>query len=412
MIDRRDFLRQTAAVLGSLSLGRSRSQARPTEPVTVFLSGDVMLGRGIDQIQPQSTDPGLYEPALTDARQYIRLAEAINGPIPRPVEASYVWGDALDELAVTAPDARIVNLENAVTARGAPWVGKHIHYRTHPDNVAVLEVAGIDVCVLANNHVMDWGRAGLSDTLRALERTGIRTAGAGPDLDAARAPAIVSADAGRRVRVIGLASVTSGVPRSWRAARQTSGVNLITDDLRETVASVLQAIGERRSGEIVVVSIHWGGNWGYEIPAWQRRLAHRLIDTGAVDVVHGHSAHHPKGIEVYRGKLVLYGCGDLINDYEGIRGHETYRTELRPLYFASLDPGNGALRSLRILPMRAARFRLHRARAEDALWLVDVLNREGRRLATRFGVDRQGALVLTDVETRGQRRSATPGEPL
>lgn len=392
---RRDFLIRSMLALGGACLGPARADVRHSGSVTLFLSGDVMLGRGIDQIQTQSTDPRLYEPALTDARQYIALATAVNGPIPRRVDPMYVWGDALDELAGLAPDVRIVNLENAVTARGAPSAGKYIHYRTHPDNVAVLSVAGIDVCVLANNHVLDWGPTGLSDTLQALARMGVRPAGAGLDLDAARAPAIVPAGDGRRVKVVGMASMTSGVPTSWRAGDRTAGVHLIADDPREAVASVRQSIGERRPGDIVVVSIHWGANWGHEIPVWQRRLAHRLIDTGAVDVIHGHSAHHPKGVEVYRGKLVLYGCGDLINDYEGIRGHEAYRSEVRAMYFASLDPDSGDLRSLRIVPMRAARFRLRRATPGEAVGLVDVLNREGRRLGTRFAVDARGRLVLT-----------------
>jgi poly-gamma-glutamate synthesis protein (capsule biosynthesis protein) len=125
--------------------------------ITLFLCGDVMIGRGIDQIQSSSVHPGLFEPSITNACDYVRLAERANGPIPRPVARDYVWGAALDDIDALAPDARIVNLETAVTTSSARWPAKDILYRAHPDNVAVLRGARIDCCVLANNHVLDLG---------------------------------------------------------------------------------------------------------------------------------------------------------------------------------------------------------------------------------------------------------------
>jgi hypothetical protein len=110
----------------------------------------------------------------------------------------------------------------------------------------------------------------------------------------------------------------------------------------------------------VVVSVHWGSNWGYAVAPEQVRFAHRLIG-GGVDLIHGHSSHHPGPVEVFGGKLVLYGCGDCINDYEGITGHERYRGDLRLLYFASLHPGTGTLAALRMTPMQARNLRLRRA---------------------------------------------------
>ena len=98
----------------------------------------------------------------------------------------------------------------------------------------------------------------------------------------------------------------------------------------------------REPGDVVVASIHWGSNWGYDVPATHTDFAHRLIDAG-VDVVHGHSSHHPRPIEVYQGKLILYGCGDLIDDYEGIGGYQKYRDDLRLLYFATVSPGTGRM---------------------------------------------------------------------
>ncbi len=100
----------------------------------------------------------------------------------------------------------------------------------------------------------------------------------------------------------------------------------------------------------------------------------------------GHSSHHPRPIEVYRHKLILYGCGDVINDYEGIRGYEAYRDDLRLLYLASIDTGTGRLAALRMLPMQARNMRLRHASTTDTEWLRSVLERASRQFETR--VDR------------------------
>ncbi|MFD0803408.1 CapA family protein, partial [Streptomonospora algeriensis] len=150
--------------------------------MTVFLSGDVMLGRGVDQVLPNPGDPELREPHIGDARDYVRLAEERNGPVPAPVETSYPWGDALEELDAAAPAARVVNVETAITRSGDFAPGKAVHYRMNPGNVACLGAARPDACALANNHVLDFGRTGLAETLDALDGAGLRAAGAGRDL--------------------------------------------------------------------------------------------------------------------------------------------------------------------------------------------------------------------------------------
>jgi poly-gamma-glutamate synthesis protein (capsule biosynthesis protein) len=139
----------------------------------LFLCGDVMTGRGIDQILPHPSAPALYEPYIRSALDYVRIAQRANGHIPKPVDFEYVWGDALEALGESAVDARIVNLETAITRSDDYWRGKGINYRMHPHNLACLNAANIDCCVLANNHVLDWGYAGLSETLVSLRQAGI-----------------------------------------------------------------------------------------------------------------------------------------------------------------------------------------------------------------------------------------------
>ncbi len=290
----------------------------------LFLCGDVMLGRGIDQIMLHPSQPRLHEAYSDSAESYLHLAEeASDHRIPRLVAPAYVWGDALTVLHAVRPVARIVNLETAVTTSNQ-YLPKGINYRMHPGNVGCLAAAQIDCCVLANNHVLDWGHTGLLETLATLRRAGIRTAGAGHDATEAAAPAVIPLAGDGRVLVYGFAATTSGVSWDWAAGAGKPGVNLLPDISVETAAGLAEAARtERHAGDVLVASMHWSGNWGFDITDAQRTFAHALVD-GGFDIVHGHSSHHVKGIEVYRQKLLLYGCGDFINDYEGISGHEEY----------------------------------------------------------------------------------------
>lgn len=143
----------------------------------------------------------------------------------------------------------------------------------------------------------------------------------------------------------------------------------------------------------MVISIHWGGNWGYDVPREHQAFAHRVLDSGAVDLIHGHSSHHPMGIEVYRGRLILYGAGDFLNDYEGIGGREDFRGDLTLMYFPELD-ANGSLRRLRMTPMRIRRFRLGSPPTEELEWMARRMDRECRRLGTRVEATDSGRLEL------------------
>nr|UMO78322.1 Poly-gamma-glutamate synthesis protein [Pandoravirus belohorizontensis] len=379
---------------------KTHDQTMTTVPIgeraiTLFLCGDVMIGRGIDQILPWPSDPTLYEPGADSADDYVRLAEAATGPIARPVSPGYVWGDALVELHSRAPDVRIVNLETALTWRGAPWPDKAIHYRATPANAMALAVAGVDCCAVANNHVLDWGYAGLADTLGALASLGIAAAGAGTDILQTQAPATIPTPAGN-VHVFAYATESAGVPTSWAATPTRPGVNLLRDLSPATVDEIAAAVRRvKRPGDLVAVSVHWGGNWGYDVPDAHVTFAHALVDRAGVDVVHGHSSHHAKAVEVYRGRLVLYGAGDFINDYEGIRGHQEFRPDLALMYFCAVDPGDGRLIGLRMVPMQRERFRLRRATYADALWLRAMLAREGARFGSTAHLDADGDLVLS-----------------
>jgi poly-gamma-glutamate synthesis protein (capsule biosynthesis protein) len=361
--------------------------------VTLFLSGDVMLGRGVDQILPHPGDPALSEPYVRDARAYVEMAEAVNGTVPRPVPFCWPWGDALPVLADAGPDVRVVNLETSVTRSDDAAAGKEVLYRMNPANLPCLTAACPDVCVLANNHVLDYGRRGLEETLAVLADAGLRTAGAGRDLAAARRCVSLPLPEGRRVLVVSLGMESSGVPPQWAATARRSGLHFAADPSPAVAAEVTARLREvRRPGDVTVVSVHMGSNWGYQVPRSQVHFAHALIDGGA-DIVHGHSSHHPRPVEVYRGRLVLYGCGDLINDYEGIGGYERYRDDLRLLHLASVDPATGALHEVRIVPLQARRLRLTRASASDCRVVSDLLDRISHGLGVRMQAERDGSVT-------------------
>lgn len=365
------------------------------DPLTLFLCGDVMAGRGIDQILPHPGRPELYEPYVKDARDYVALSEKANGPIPRSADFAYVWGDALEEWRRAAPDLRIVNLETAVTSSDAYWKDKLIHYRMHPANLPCLAAAGIDCCVLANNHVLDWGYPGLIETLETLVGAGIPTAGAGLSLQQAEAPAVLAVAGKGRVLVFAYGAESAGVPLEWGASVGRPGVNLLPDLSDETVDRIAGQVGKiKRPGDVVLVSLHWGGNWGYDVPEEHIAFAHSLIDRAGVHLVHGHSPHHPLGIEAYRNKLILYGCGDFLNDYEGIRGYENFRGDLTLTYFATLDPASGELAGLRMVPLRIRHFRLNRASAEEARWLRDTLVRETAKFSASVRLEPDNSPAL------------------
>ncbi len=365
--------------------------------VTIFMCGDVMTGRGIDQILPHPSDPTLHERYVKDARGYVRLAEEANGTVPYPVGPSYIWGDALEELERVSPDVRLINLETSITKSDAYWKGKGIHYRMHPENVSCITAAKIDCCALANNHVLDWGYAGLIETLETLEGANVRGAGAGRTLEEAEAPAVMAVEGKGRVLVFSLGSETSGIPRSWAAREKKPGVNLLPDLSARTIGHIQKEVQEvKKQGDIVVASIHWGGNWSYEVPPEQLHFAHELIDRAGVDVIHGHSSHHVKGFEVYHGKLILYGCGDFLTDYEGITGYEAFRDDLGLMYFATVEASTGKLTSLRMTPTELRRLRVNGASAADARWLRDLLNREGRQFGTRVELTEDNELVLCE----------------
>jgi poly-gamma-glutamate synthesis protein (capsule biosynthesis protein) len=265
----------------------------------------------------------------------------------------------------------------------------------NPANIGVITAAGIDCCALANNHVRDWGNTGLIETLSTLDQAGVRHAGAGRDEISAAAPAVLAGPQGARFLVFSFASPDAGAPRPWAAQSGKPGVNLLprlspqaADEIGETIRA------GKAPGDIVIASIHWGSNWGHQIPDEQAAFAHRLVESSGVDIVHGHSSHHARAIDVHRGKLILYGCGDLINDYEGISGYEDFRGDLVLMYFPTVRARDGTLVHLEMVPLQIRNMRLNHASRSDAQWLAETLNRACRPFGTHIELKPDNVMTL------------------
>jgi poly-gamma-glutamate capsule biosynthesis protein CapA/YwtB (metallophosphatase superfamily) len=353
------------------------------------LCGDVMIGRGIDQILPHPGNPAIYVSTrgITDAKAYVQAAVQRHGSIPANRGFAYVWGDVLSIFASFAPDLRMINLETAITTQGEPWPNKLIHFRMNPRNVAALLHADIDFCSLANNHVMDWGYIGLTETMTTLAMANIARAGVGRNLAAASLPAILTVPKKGRVIVLSFTMVSGHTFPEWAAESEKPGVHLIkassrgVDDVKRAVAGV------KGPADVLVASVHAGHNFSHEIESPERDLFRRLIDEAGFDLIHCHSSHHVKAIEVHNGRPILYGTGDLINDYEGLPP-KPERAGLCPhlgvIAFADFSLENGACTGLFLCPTRIRRMRVERADSNDTASLGAMLTRESVPFGTRI----------------------------
>lgn len=368
-----------------------------TGNINLFVCGDVMTGRGIDQILHHPCKPVIHEAYIKDARDYVVLAEQVNGSIPRAVTGSYIWENIASEWNKRQPLIKIINLETAITCSDHHWPNKAVNYRMHPRNLDALSCAQFDICTLANNHILDWDRAGLRETLRTLDGAGIKVAGAGMNKQQAMRPAVYPLSGGRRLLVFAMAATSSGVPSAWEATAEQPGLYLLQSFDGQTLVQIKQNIESyQQSGDLVIVSIHWGANWVSEIPESHRAFAHYLIDEVGVSLIHGHSSHHPLPIEIYRHKAILYGCGDFINDYEGISGMEAFRGDLCFMYFLEFDCQFLELRKMQLVALQIRRFQLHYAASEDMQWLLDRLNNKAFKHQAHFYLENSHTFRLEE----------------
>lgn len=240
----------------------------------------------------------------------VMLGRLVNDRL-RSFDADYPWGDT-KPLFCTG-DWRACNLECVISDRGRPWskTPKVFHFRSDAKNIAALKAVGIDAVSVANNHALDFEYDAMLEMLRLLDRAGIRHAGAGADIAEATTPVISNV----KGNSIGLIAFTDNEP-GWQAGPHIPGLFYLPTDVSDERAEVLFATlrETRKLADLIVVSAHWGPNWGYEPLAAHVRLAHTLIDAGA-DIIFGHSGHVFQGVELYKGRPIMYCTGNFVDDY-------------------------------------------------------------------------------------------------
>jgi poly-gamma-glutamate capsule biosynthesis protein CapA/YwtB (metallophosphatase superfamily) len=378
----------------------------PKPNVRILLhGGDNMLGRGIQLTFPvQSPGEELIRDSCA-AEGYLwmglhndkDIGELRSIRILNEQRGEYLWGHA-PHLAHLQADLTLMNLETAVTRSiQDPYPGKGINYHMNSENFYNIlgglkdRVGGPLVVVFSNNHCLDFGRRAFeAETLPLFQSlTDISTVGCGfTSIEAARPFQLNPADSNaQRITVHAFSTQCSGTPLGWNATKTHSGILVLPYiyndmDVDHAMDIIKGSIAqEQKSDTIRIISIHWGPNWAHrseregEIHARQR-LAHRLIDEYNVDLIYGHSSHHTRGLELYHGKLILYGAGDIINDYEGFQnpGEELYNT-LGGIFVVDLLP-SGDLYQLRIIPTVMNQLRLERVTPETKIWRPNQRNYE------------------------------------
>jgi poly-gamma-glutamate capsule biosynthesis protein CapA/YwtB (metallophosphatase superfamily) len=327
--------------------------------ITLALTGDVILGRGV--------------------------AEAIDRRLVRPEE---LWGDVTPLL--DAADLRIINLECPLTDHERPWTRtpKRPHFRAPPSTIETLLAARIDACSLANNHTVDFEERGLLDTIEHLDAAVIRHAGAGRNQLEAADPAILEVPAERAHRVA-LLAFTDNMP-PFAAGAERPGTNYLPVSLEPKVLRrVERAVSTVREMGVdtVVFSNHWGPNRVLRPKRIFRRFARAVIDLG-VDIYYGHSAHVVQGVEIYRGKPILYDTGDFIDD---LPIHPELRNDWSFLFRVSVE--GGTLVRLELTPVKLRYARVGLATGEEREKILDRMERLSTEMGTAF-VRREGSLVL------------------
>lgn len=310
----------------------------------------------------------------------------------------YPWGNTLDILL--SADGRLCNLECVISDFGEPWsrTTKAFRFRTDAKNIAVLKAANIDAVSLANNHILDYEESALLETIRILDCDEVRHAGAGGNSMDAETPAILTVNE----NTVGLIAFTDN-ESDWEATAVKPGTFYVPTDLgsRQTKSLFDIIVETRDQVDLLIISAHWGGNWGVDAPLEHQELAHALIDAGA-DIIYGHSPHVFRGIELYKDKPILYSCGDFIDDYavdELERNDESF--------IFVIESRVNEIKQIRLYPTIISNFQANLAQGERALAIADKMHELCHMLDTHPSWNEKAGYSEIDVsaEKRASERT-------
>lgn len=349
-----------------------------------------MLGRLIDQLFLQHVD----EPSEARIAESFRRSNAgLTHYEPRTP-----WGNTLPLLH--SADLNILNLETSATTHPMKWPDKVFNYRMHPENIAAIQAARINYAGLANNHTLDFCEPGLLETVRTVKKAGIAFAGAGETREEATRPAILklpSSDQDQDHEIHIWAA--SDHPRDWARVPNFHFIDY-TQKTRDRLKELITT-STPTAPALKVFSVHWGPNYSWQPAREIRDLAHFLIDSCGVDIIHGHSSHHVQGVERYKGKLIIYGCGDFVDDYALT---PEYRNDISGIWqvtveeTAGRDGGRGLrLKRLDLYPTKIDRFTAKRLTGDepDSDWVRQRIKTLSTELGTTVELETGGEGLVT-----------------
>ncbi len=304
----------TASALRGAALARNLaaseayvSYLRQGAPVTLLFGGDVMLARSVAKQIGESGDPRF---------PFLEIASTTRGA-----------------------DIAFANGEGTISSRGRNQ-GSAYSFRADPSVVSGLVFAGFDVLSLANNHIWDWGRDALVDTVSNLNTAGIETVGAGNGEDGANRPVVENVRGTR----VGFLAYTTLYPESLEARGDRAGISSFS------VERAVRAVTDlKKEAGIVVVSMHWGEEYKTSSSAEQKEIAHALGDAGASLVI-GHHPHVTQEVEKYRSPVtgkdtwIAYSLGNLVFD-------QPFSRETMESFLLEVIVRGSEVRSVREIPV-------------------------------------------------------------
>lgn len=358
----------------------------------VFQGGDNMLGRAVQLTLPYQS---FGDSTLTDsqtAQEYLEQIIDLNqlDMIRRQnlKGGSYLWGDLPKDLG---EDVRVLNLESSptISINKFDLPKKSILYHVNLYNVPIVfsQFHRPLILSLANNHSLDMGRLAFVQETLAANLPGV--VGVGKNYEDASKPLKIG-----RFTIYSFGAGCSGVPSSWKATQTEPGLSYLPaidsdQNVKKAFELIKQVIlKDSNMKTCTCISIHWGPNWSYpgDGQEFRVKLAHKLIDELNVDLIYGHSSHHIRGIEVYQGKLVLYGCGDLINDYEKISTRGNYNIN-GALFVVDLNDSTFNFENINLIPIEVVNLQCKQIKNPTKIKrLIEFINHQSEMDCPKTGI--------------------------
>lgn len=281
------------------SFEQEKEEKKEKRTISITAVGDILLGRGVGgRIERQNLG---YQYPFAEIEKFM-ASDIVFGNLEEPI---------------TDSTHSFCNVNEG---------GKYI-LKNSPESIEAIQCAHFNVFSLANNHILDFYDEGLNDTLNILDENNIYHAGAGENLTTARKPAIIEKD-GFKTAVFAYTDMAEIVYKG------NPQINFLATDSRYGVAPremeyILEDIEKvKNEADLVIVSFHWGVEDSFSVQKEQREFAYKLMDNG-VDIILGHHPHRFQGIEIYKGKPIIYSMGNLIFDQNDEENQEGFIVKMQ-----------------------------------------------------------------------------------